>query len=123
MVKTMMKKRQKLVKELQDNGVIVHTIGIGSPEGAPIFDPAANDFKKDESGNTVVSKLNEKDLQTIATQTGGKYQLFSTADEVAGGVVTAIDQMEKKQIGGTGIRVYNSYLSMVFIGCRCFPDT
>ncbi|MCW3108911.1 MAG: hypothetical protein JWQ09_3417, partial [Segetibacter sp.] len=97
------------LKELQDNGVVAYTIGIGSPEGAPIFDPATNDFKKDENGNTVISKLNEQDLQMIATQTGGEYHLFSNADEVAASVVESIDQMEKKQIGGTGIRVYNSY--------------
>lgn len=97
------------LKELQDNGVVVHTIGIGSPEGAPIFDPAINDFKKDENGNTVVSKLNEQDLQMIASQTGGEYHLFSNADEVATSVGNSIGQMEKKQIGGTGIRVYNSY--------------
>jgi len=102
-------KATAVLKELQDNGVVVHTIGIGSPEGAPIFDPAANDFKKDENGNTVVSKLNEQDLQLIATETGGEYHLFSTADEVSGRVTAAIDQMEKKQIGGTGIRVYSSY--------------
>lgn len=102
-------KATEALKELQDNGVVIHTIGIGSPDGAPIFDPALNDFKKDERGNTVVSKLNEKDLQMIATQTGGEYYLFSNADEVAKNVASAIDQMEKKQIGGTGIRVYNSF--------------
>ncbi|MCW3113930.1 MAG: hypothetical protein JWR18_2326 [Segetibacter sp.] len=102
-------KAAEVLKELQDNGVVVHTVGIGSPEGAPIFDPGSNDFKKDESGNTVVSKLNEQALQTLATQTGGQYHLFTTADEVAGSVVASIDQMEKKQIGGTGIRVYNSF--------------
>jgi len=102
-------KAEEAIKEMQDNGVVVHTIGIGSPEGAPIFDPALNDFKKDEKGNTVVSKLDEKDLQTIATQTGGEYHLFTNSNEVADQVVAAIDQMEKKQIGGTGIRIYNSY--------------
>jgi Ca-activated chloride channel family protein len=94
---------------MQENGVVVHTIGIGSPEGAPIFDPGLNDYKKDENGNTVVTKLNEKDLQLIAAQTGGEYHLFADADEVAGQVIASLDQMEKKQIGGTGIRVYNSY--------------
>lgn len=43
-------KAAEAVKELQDNGVAVHTIGIGSPDGAPIFDAAANDYKKDENG-------------------------------------------------------------------------
>jgi len=102
-------KAEQVLKELQDNGVVVNTIGIGSPEGAPIFDAALNDYKKDETGNTVVSKLNEQDLKKIATETGGQYLLFSNADEAADKVVASIDQMEKKQIGGTGIRVYNSF--------------
>ena len=102
-------KAEDAVKELQDNGAVIYTIGIGSPEGAPIFDPALNDFKKDENGNTVVSKLNEKDLQNIAAETGGQYYLFTDADAVANQVAASIDQMEKKQIGGTGIRVYSPY--------------
>lgn len=102
-------KAEDAVKELQDDGAVIYTIGIGSPEGAPIFDPALNDYKKDENGNTVISKLNEKDLQNIAAQTGGQYFLFTDADAIANQVAASIDQMEKKQIGGTGIRVYSSY--------------
>ncbi len=102
-------KADAALKELEDNGVVVYTVGIGSPEGAPIFDPALNDYKKDENGNTVVSKLNEKDLENIAAQTGGQYHLFTNADEVASQVAASIGQMEKKAIGGSGIRVYSSY--------------
>lgn len=102
-------KADAALKELQDNGVVVYTVGIGSPEGSPIFDPLTTDYKKDENGNTVVSKLNEKDLQNIAAQTGGQYYLFTSAGEVANQLAASIDQMEKKQIGGTGIRVYSSY--------------
>lgn len=102
-------KAETVLKDLEDNGVIVHTIGIGSPEGAPIFDPGENDYKKDENGNTVISKLNEKDLQAIASETGGQYYLFSNADDIANKVVASLDTMEKKQIGGSSIRVYDSY--------------
>lgn len=113
-------KAEAVLKELADNGVVVHTIGIGSPEGAPIFDPAMNDYKKDENGNTVVSKLNEKDLQDIAAQTGGEYHLFTNADEVANQVAASIDQMEKKQIGGTGIRVYTPYFQWFLLAALIF---
>ena len=97
------------VDELKENGVIVYTVGIGSPQGAPIYDLALNDFKKDENGVVVISKLNEKDLQDIAAKTGGQYQLFTNADAVAGKLYNSLDNMEKKHIGGTGIRVYNTY--------------
>lgn len=113
-------KAAEAVKELHDNGVVVYTIGIGSPEGAPIFDPASNDFKKDENGNTVVSKLNEKDLQNIASETGGQYYLFTNAGEVADKAAAAINQMEKKQIGGTGIRVYNAYFQWFLLAALIF---
>jgi len=102
-------KALEVVKDLQDNGVIVHTIGIGSPDGAPILDPATNSYKKDESGNTVVSKLNEKELQIIAAQTGGTYHLFTNADVVANEVISSFDKMEKKQTGGASERTYDSY--------------
>ena len=63
-------KAEEIVKQLTESGVIVHTVGIGSPDGAPIFDAEANDYKKDASGNIVISKLNEKELQNIAALTG-----------------------------------------------------
>lgn len=102
-------KVEDAIKLLQENGVVVQTIGIGSPEGAPIFDAALNDFKKDENGNTVISKLNEKELQQIAEKTGGNYFLFSNAEVVSNSVMAAIGQMEKKQTGGGGTKNYYSY--------------
>ena len=108
------------IKLMQENGVVVHTIGIGSPEGAPIFDPASNDYKKDENGNTVISKLNEKDLQNIATQTGGQYVLFKNADDAADRVIAQLEGMEKKQIGGTGIKVYHSYYQWFLLAAFIF---
>jgi Ca-activated chloride channel family protein len=79
-----------VVKDLQDNGVVVHTIGIGSPDGSPIMEPGTNNYKKDENGNTVVSKLNEKGLQVIASETGGMYQLFSNSDQVANSNINVV---------------------------------
>ena len=102
-------KAEQVVKQLAENGVIVHTVGIGSPEGAPIFDAETNDYKKDGSGNTVISRLNEKELQNIAALTGGTYQLFNTADEVTGKLIGTLDDMEKKQIGTGEQREYTTY--------------
>jgi Ca-activated chloride channel family protein len=97
------------VKELQDNGVVVHSIGIGSPDGSPIFDPATNDFKKDESGNTVVSKLNEKELQEIAAQTQGSYHLFSNSDQITNEVMGSFKPDGEKTNRRRSERSYTSY--------------
>lgn len=103
------------LQQLKENGVVVYTIGIGSPEGAPIFDTATNDYRKDENGNTVISKLNEKVLQTLAQETGGEYQLFRDVNATADRVMAHINRMEKKHLGGTGVRVYNSYFQWFLI--------
>jgi Ca-activated chloride channel family protein len=54
-----------------EKGIQIYTIGIGTPEGAPI--KIGKDFIKDENGNMVVSKLDEAVLRQIAVLTGGAY--------------------------------------------------
>lgn len=58
-------------------GVIVHTIGLGTPQGDVIRERdaggAVQGFKKDEKGETVVSRLDEATLLEMARRTGGRY--------------------------------------------------
>jgi len=60
-----------------DQGVMIYTIGFGSPDGEPI--PEYNrvgeviGYKKDQSGEVVLSKLDEATLQEIAATGGGQY--------------------------------------------------
>jgi Ca-activated chloride channel family protein len=60
-----------------EQGIMIYTIGFGSPEGEPI--PVYNDrgdvvdFKKDRTGEVVLSRLDEGTLQEIAGVGGGKY--------------------------------------------------
>jgi Ca-activated chloride channel family protein len=60
-------------------GVKIFTIGVGSGSGAPI--PAGADFKRDEEGNIVLSKLNEEMLREIAAQGKGKFYLLGSGEE------------------------------------------
>ena len=60
-------------------GVKVFTIGIGAREGAPI-PVKGGGFKKDRSGNVIVSKLDESTLREIASLTGGIYVRSTSGD-------------------------------------------
>lgn len=80
-----------LAQQLSQDGVMINAVGVGSPEGSPILDPVTNDYKKDQAGNTVISKLNEPELQQLAAATKGVY--IRLADTEA-----AVDAM-KKQLG------------------------
>ena len=72
----------KEAKELGKEGIMVNTIGIGSLQGAPIMDPSTGQYKKDDKGETVISKLNEKELSEIAKAANGIYQLYTNTDAV-----------------------------------------
>lgn len=84
------------IKELQDAGVVVFAIGVGSAEGTPIFDPAANDYVRDNNGQTVISKLGEDGLKKIAQRTNGAYFRLDNDLNAADKIARGINGMEKK---------------------------
>ena len=99
----------KVTKQLAEEGVMVNTIGIGSPQGAPIMDKEINDYKKDENGNTVISKLNEQELKEIAYEGKGIYQLFTNSDEVAANIKNKLSSIGETTITDTSFVNYKTY--------------
>lgn len=102
-------KSEEALRQLTDHGVVVYTIGIGTPEGSPIMEPGASDYKRDENGQTVISRLNEKELSDIATQTSGRYFRLDNSEAVANGVAQDLGTLDKKLIAATGNRQYASF--------------
>lgn len=96
------------LKDLVDKGVMVNTIGIGSPEGSTIKDSSGN-VKTDASGHPVVSKLNEQILQQIAQTTNGIYVHLQNSDAAVKQVMNQYTQIEKKALGDTSLYTYESY--------------
>lgn len=77
-------------------GIKIYTIGIGTPEGAPIR--IGGDFIKDEEGKMVVSKLDEQTLEQIALATGGGYIRATNRSLGLDEIVQKIGEVEKKQL-------------------------
>ncbi len=87
-----------------EKGIRVFAIGMGSPKGELIpergTDGSVSGYKKDSRGETVLSRLDEKSLEAVASASGGKYLPATTEgleikvlyDEIAG--------MQKKLIKG-----------------------
>ncbi len=96
-------------KELKDKGVIINTIGVGSPAGSPIMDATSGEYKRDDQGNAVVTKLNERALEDIAAQTNGSYQLLNDATDAANKIASQVSAMDKKQITDSSLTNYSSY--------------
>ena len=69
------------VDEAVKTGVKIFTIGVGSENGSPI--PSGTDFKRDEDGKIVLSKLNQDMMRDIASRGGGKFFLLGSGkDEI-----------------------------------------
>ncbi len=96
------------LKELVSKGVMVNTIGIGSPDGSTIKDSSGN-VKTDASGQPVVSKLNEEILQQIAQATNGIYVHLQNADAAVKQLQNQYSQIEKKALGDTSLYNYETY--------------
>ena len=92
-------------EEAANLGVRIYTVGIGSPEGAPIPD-AQGGMKKDRDGNVVISKLDEVTLSQIAGKTGGIYMRAAT---VQSGLKPIMDDLDRLQRAELEQVVYSSY--------------
>lgn len=89
-------------KRANEKGIIIHTIGMGSVEGAPIplyRNGAQVDFQKDNNGSTVITKLESLTLQRIAAEGKGVFVRASNSDDGLSTILGQINKMEKKSFG------------------------
>ncbi len=96
-------------REAAEKGIVIHTIGIGSPDGSPIpvRTPGGTEYLKDSEGNTVISKLDEKTLQEIASVTGGRYVRASNTSIGLTEIYNDIGRMKKSEINAVMYTDYN----------------
>jgi Ca-activated chloride channel family protein len=109
----------KVAKKLADEGVMINTVGIGSAEGSPIVDPVTRELKKDENGQTVISKLNEAELSQLADLTNGIYIRLDNMDDALITLSERLDSIEKRSLTDTEFVNYQSYFQW-FLGLALF---
>jgi Ca-activated chloride channel family protein len=105
----------KTAKQLAENGVMINTVGIGSPDGSIIVDPATNEPKKDAKGNIVISKLNEQELQGIADATNGIYIRLDNLEDANITLSQRLDGIEKRALTESEFINYKNYFPW-FVG-------
>ena len=94
-------------------GVKIFTIGIGTPEGAPI--QIGGEFIKDEKGDMVVSKLDEKMLSEVAQITGGAYVRSTKQSIGLDEIVKAINEMEQTELSMVRFEEFNEQYQYLLI--------
>ncbi len=99
----------KVVEEATDAGIKVYTIGVGSAKGAPIpikRKGVLERLKKDNQGEVVITKLNEKVLKEIAEEGNGQYIDGSKTEEAVKFIKEQLDQMDKTEFEATQYAEY-----------------
>jgi len=88
----------------------IYAIGLGSPDGVPI--PIFNSqrqaigFKKDKSGNTVLTKLNDSILKEIASKGNGKYYRGNNYEDYLDLIFKELSSLEKTEFGTKKVTDY-----------------
>ena len=95
-------------------GVKIFTIGIGTPEGAPI--EIGGEFIKDENGDMVVTKLNEEMLMEMAQITGGAYVRSTNKDLGLDEILKTINKLEKSEYATVTFSEYNELFEYLLGG-------
>lgn len=96
-------------KEAAKEGVVIFTIGIGTPEGStvPLRDPdsgALRENLRDRQGRPVFSRLDRNTLQKVAAATGGAYYESSGGNLELDHLQQTISQMETREMTGRQAR-------------------
>ena len=93
-------------------GIKVYTIGIGSPEGVPIpvFNSAGRkDFRRDQEGNVVITKLNETMMTQLAARGEGIYVKANNVTAALKLVFDKINELEKAEFEKAKVADYESW--------------
>lgn len=105
-------------------GIRIYTIGMGLADGAPIPDYTNNQvtgFKKDRSGSTVITRLDESMLQQIAQAGNGIYVRASNTQAGLNKVYDEIGKLDQKTIDSLSYADYDDRfqyfiaISLVFL--------
>jgi len=98
-----------IAQQLANYGVIINAVGIGSPNGTPIPDPATGQYRKDAEGNTVLSKLNEAQLRQLASVTKGVYVNTENMNAAAGAILRQLSTIQETAVEDAAFKDYIHY--------------
>lgn len=101
---------ESVVEEASGKGIQIYAIGMGTPIGEPI--PVYNSsgvktgYKKDNQGNTVLTKLDEETLKRITEMGKGGYYRSTNNENELNKIFNDLSELEETEFGATRITDY-----------------
>ena len=91
---------EEVAKQASEDGIRIFTIGVGDAKGGPIPEKRNGvvvNYKKDNQGETVITKLNEETLKNIAAAANGVYINGKNTNEVVENIREILNAMDKTE--------------------------
>lgn len=108
-------------EKIAADGIRIFTLGIGTEQGGqiPMRDVHGNllGYKKDKSGQAVISKTSDDSLKALATAGKGTYQHITFGGDAIRNLKASIDQLQRTQMDTAEVTNYNEhYQAFLFLG-------
>ncbi len=94
-------------EEAKENGMNVYVLGVGSTKGSPIPVPGTGDYMRDNTGETVMSALNEEMCRQVAQAGGGAYIHVSNNSRAQELLNEELAKLARKEISTVSYDEYN----------------
>ena len=109
---------ESIADEAAEKGIRIYTIGVGTEKGGPIpikRNGVIQNYKKDNQGETVITKLDPSTLREIAEEANGEYIDGSVTAEVTEKVQEELLTIEKTEFEAKQFADYKSQFQW-FVG-------
>lgn len=111
-----------VAEEANQEGIRIFTIGVGNVKGGPIpikRNGVVLNYKKDNQGETVITRLNEDTLKQIASDANGVYLNGTVTSDVVNEVEALLKKMDKKEFEAKEFADYKDRFQW-FLGLAIF---
>lgn len=102
---------EDIAEKAAEQGIRIFTIGVGTEKGGPIpikRNGIVQNYKKNNQGETVITRLNPATLQEIAKATNGTYIQGNNTSEVVEEVTEELQNIEKTEFEAKQFADYKS---------------
>lgn len=93
-------------KEAAKKGIHIYVLGVGSPQGAPLPVEGSSQYRKDNDGNVIITKLNEQMCQELAKAGNGVYIRVDNTNTAEKVLTSEIDKLAKSDVE---TKIYNEF--------------
>jgi Ca-activated chloride channel family protein len=98
-------------QDARENGLVIFTVGVGTTEGGfiPYDFNGVQDYKRDEKGEPIRSKMNEDMMRQLADMGKGEYFNIANTSGVIEALKNRIEKVEKRELEARSFSEYESY--------------